>query len=135
MCIRDSSGITAAFYQVYDVRFLNATSPDGFNKAQITHGSANTTEVFWYEDPSTVGAPTISFTGVTTPPSSSHVVAYSSGVPHYTNNSANTFTYVATVTNATGDMYLYSNYKLINSDGATTGFTLIQVISILMICL
>ena len=118
-----NSGITAAFYQVYDVRFLNATSPDGFNKAQISHGSANTTEVFWYEDPSTVGAPTISFTGVTTPPSSSHVVAYSSGVPHYTNNSANTFTYVATVTNATGDMYLYSNYKLINSDGATTGFT------------
>ena len=102
-----NSGITAAFYQVYDVRFLNATSPDGFNKAQITHGSANTTEVFWYEDPSTVGAPTISFSGVTTPPSSSHVVAYSSGVPHYTNNSANTFTYVATVTNATGDMYLY----------------------------
>ena len=50
-------------------------------------------------------------------------MAYSSGVPHYTNNAANTFTYVATVTNATGDMYLYSNYKLINSDGATTGFT------------
>ena len=118
-----NSGIDAAFYQVYDVRFLNATSPDGYNKAQITHGSANTTEVFWYEDPSTVGAPTISFSGVTTPPSSSHVVAYSSGVPHYTNNAANTFTYVATVTNATGDMYLYSNYKLINSDGGTTGFT------------
>ena len=116
-----NSGIDAAFYQVYDVRFLNATSPDGYNKAQITHGSANTTEVFWYEDPSTVGAPTISFSGVTTPPSS-HVVAYSSGVPHYTNNAANTFTYVATVTNATGDMYMYSNYKLINSDGATTGF-------------
>ena len=118
-----NSGIDAAFYQVYDVRFLNATSPDGYNKAQITHGSANTTEVFWYEDPSTVGAPTISFSGVTTPPTASHVVAYSSGVPHYTNNAANTFTYVATVTNATGDMYLYSNYKLINSDGSTTGFT------------
>ena len=29
---------------------------------------------------------TISFSGVTTPPSSSHVAAYSSGVPHYTNN-------------------------------------------------
>ena len=58
---------------------------------QLTHGSANTTEVFWYEDPSTVGAPTISFSGVTTPLSSSHVVAYSSGVPHYTNNAANTY--------------------------------------------
>ena len=118
-----NSGIDAEFYQVYDVRILNASCPDGYNKAYINHGSANTQEVFWYEDPSTVGAPTISFSGVTTPPSSSHVVAYSSGVPHYTNNSANTFTYVATVTNATGDMYMYSNYKLINSDGATTGFT------------
>ena len=118
-----NSGIDAEFYQVYDVRILNASCPDGYNKAYINHGSANTQEVFWYEDPSTVGAPTIAFSGVTTPPSSSHVVAYSSGVPHYTNNSANTFTYVATVTNATGDMYLYSNYKLINSDGATTGFT------------
>ena len=118
-----NSGIDAAFYQVYDVRFLNATSPDGYNKGQITHGSANSTEVFWYEDPSTVGAPTISFSGVTTPPSSSHVVAYSSGVPHYTNNSANAFTYVATVTNASGDMYKYSNYKVINSDGSTTGFS------------
>ena len=107
------------FYQVYDVRFLNAASPDGYNKAQITHGSANTT-VFWYEDPSTVGAPTISFSGVTTP-SSSHVVAYSSGIAHYTNNAANTFTYVATVTNATGDMY--TNYKLINSDGQLHAFT------------
>ena len=84
-----NSGIDAEFYQVYDVRIVNAACPDGYNKAYINHGSANTQEVFWYEDPSTVGAPTISFSGVTTPPSSSHVVAYSSGVPHYTNNSAN----------------------------------------------
>ena len=118
-----NSGIDAEFYQVYDVRFLNATSPDGYNKAQFTHGSANSNTVYWYEDPSTVGAPTISFSGVTTPPSSSHNVAYSSGIAHYTNNAANAFTYVATVTNASGDMYKYSNYKLINSDGSTTGFS------------
>jgi len=118
-----NSGIAADFYQVYDVRFLNATSPDGFNKAQITHGSANSQERFWYEDPSTVGAPNISFSGVTTPPSASHNVSFSSGVPHYTNNAANVFSYVATVTNASGDMYKFSNYKLINSDGSTTGFS------------
>ena len=117
------SGITAEFYQVYDVRLVNAASPDGYNLAKFTHGSATTNSVYWYEDPSTVGAPTIAFSGVTTPPSSSHNVAYSSGVPHYTNNAANAFTYVATVTNASGDMYKYSNYKVINSDGATTGFT------------
>ena len=105
-----NSGIDAAFYQVYDVRLLNAASPDGYNFAKLTHGSATTNSVYWYEDPSTVGAPTIAFSGVTTPPTASHVVAYSSGVPHYTNNAANTFTYVATVTNASGDMYSYSNY-------------------------
>ena len=55
-----NAGITAAFYQVYDVRFINATSPDGYNKASFTHGSATSGEVFWYEDPSTVSAPLIS---------------------------------------------------------------------------
>ena len=98
------SGIDAQFYQVYDVRLLNAASPDGFNKAFLTHGSATTDEVFWYEDPSTVTAPVISFSGVTTP--TSQTVAYSSGIAHYTESSNNTFTYVLTVTNASGDMYL-----------------------------
>ena len=32
-------------------------------------------------------------------------MSYSSGIPHYTQASANAFTYVLTVTNATGDMY------------------------------
>ena len=45
-----NSGIDAAFYQVYDVRFLNATSPDGFNKAFFTHGSA--TSCLLYTSPS-----------------------------------------------------------------------------------
>ena len=114
------SGITAEFYQVYDVRLINAASPDGFNKAFLTHGSATTNEVFWYEDPSTVSAPVISFSGVTTPSSSSHNVAFSSGVPHYTQNAANTFTYVLTVTNASGDMY--SNNTFLSSDGQGSAF-------------
>ena len=50
-------------------------------------------------------------------------MSYSSGVPHYTESTNNNFTYVATVENASGDMYSYSNYKLLNSDGQTTGFT------------
>ena len=105
-----NTGIDAEFYQVYDVRFLNATSPDGFNKAFFTHGSATSNEVFWYEDPSTVSAPVISFSGVTVPSSSSHTVAYSSGVPHYTQSANNTFTYVMTVTNASGDMYTQNTF-------------------------
>ena len=112
-----NTGIDAEFYQVYDVRFLNATSPDGFNKAFFTHGSATSNEVFWYEDPSTVGAPVISFSGVTVPSTSSHTVAFSSGVPHYTQSANNTFTYVLTVTNASGDMY--SNNTFVTQDSNT----------------
>ena len=111
-------GITSQFYQVYDARIINAASPDGFNKAQITHGAAASNNAFWYEDPSTVGSPVISF-GVVTPPSSP-TLNYSSGVPHYTQASNNNFQYTVTVTNASGDMYTQN--KLLNSDGQTSGF-------------
>ena len=111
-------GIASLFYEVYDARLINAASPDGFNKAYITHGSDSTNNVFWYEDPSTVTAPVISF-GAVTPPSSP-TLNYSSGVPHYTEASANNFTYDVTVTNASGDMYTQD--KLLNSDGQTAGF-------------
>ena len=107
-----NTGITSQFYEVYDVRLINAASPDGFNKAFLTHGSATTNEVFWYEDPSTVSAPVISFSGVTEPSSPSY--NYSSGIPHYTEASGNAFTYVLTVTNATGDMY--TNYTFLSQD-------------------
>ena len=111
-------GITSLFYEVYDARLINAASPDGYNKAHISHLGNNTADVFWYEDPSTVGAPVISFSGVTAP--SSPTLNYSSGVPHYTQASANNFTYVMTVTNASGDMY--NNHTFVTSDGATSGF-------------
>ena len=112
-----NTGITSQFYQVYDVRLLNAASPDGYNKAFLTHGSATTGEVFWYEDPSTVSAPVISFSAITNP--SSPTLSYSSGIPHYTQASANAFTYVLTVTNATGDMY---GNNFVTSDGQGNAF-------------
>lgn len=111
-------GITSLFYEVYDARLINAASPDGYNKAHINHLGNNTADVFWYEDPSTVAAPVISYSGVTAP--SSPTLSYSSGVPHYTQASANNFTYVMTVTNATGDMY--SNHTFVTIDAQTTGF-------------
>ena len=111
-------GITSLFYEVYDARLINAASPDGYNKAHINHLGNNTADVFWYEDPSTVAAPVISFSGVTAP--SSPTLSYSSGVPHYTQASANNFTYVMTVTNASGDMY--SNHTFVTIDAQTTGF-------------
>ena len=113
-----NTGITSQFYQVYDVRLINAASPDGYNKAFFTHGSATSGEVFWYEDPSTVSAPVIAFSGITTP--ASQTVAYSSGIAHYTESANNTFTYVLTVTNASGDMY--SNNTFLSSDGQGSAF-------------
>ena len=110
--------IDAEFYQVYDVRLLNAASPDGFNKAHINHGSANTQDVFWYEDPSTVSAPVISFSSITEP--SSPTLSFSSGIAHITESSNNTFTYVLTVTNASGDMY--TNNTFLTSDGQGNAF-------------
>ena len=111
-------GITSLFYEVYDARFINAASPDGYNKAHMSQGANNTANVFWYEDPSTVGAPVISYSAVVAP--SSPTLNYSSGIPHYTEASANKFCYVMTVTNATGDMY--TEHEFVTADAQTTGF-------------
>ena len=113
-----NTGITSQFYEVYDVRLINAASPDGYNLAKLTHGSATTNSVYWYEDGSTVSAPVISFSGITQP--SSPTLSYSSGIPHYTQASGNAFTYVLTVTNASGNMY--SNNTFLTSDGQGNAF-------------
>ena len=75
------------------------------------------------EDPSTVGAPDMTFSAVTTPTTSDHAVNYSSGVPHYTQSSDNTFSYVISVLNATGHVYNNTNNRLLWAESATTGFT------------
>ena len=114
-------GITSQFYQIYDARLLNAPSPDGFNKAFFTQDSSTTQSTFWYEDPSTVGVPDMTF-GAVSPPSSP-TLSYSSYVPHYTEASGNAFTYNISVTNATGDMYNSNNNVLLTAESQTTGFT------------
>jgi len=113
-----NTGIASGFYQIYDLRMLNGASPDGFNLAKFNQGSSTTGSVFWYEDPSTVGAPVISFGNVNVP--ASPTLSYSSGIPHYTESTNNNFTYVLTVTNATGDMYTQNTF--LNSDGQTGAF-------------
>ena len=113
-----NTGIASGFYQIYDLRILNGASPDGFNLAKFTQGSSTTESVFWYEDPSTVGSPVISFGNVNIP--ASPTLSYSSGIPHYTESTNNNFTYVLTVTNATGDMYTQNTF--LNSDGQTGAF-------------
>lgn len=112
------SGIDALFYEVYDARLINAASPDGYNKAHINQLGNNTADVFWYEDPSTVTAPVIAFANPTPPNPAAHVVANSSGIPHYTNNAANNFTYQIGVTNASGDMYTQNAF--VTTPGGTT---------------
>ena len=107
-----NTGITSQFYEVYDVRLINAASPDGYNLAKLTHGSATSNSVYWYEDPSTVSAPVISFSSVSE--NATPQFSYSSGIPHYTESVTNNFTYVMTVTNASGDMY--SNNTFVTQD-------------------
>jgi hypothetical protein len=111
-------GIASEFYEIYDVRILDAPSPDGFNKAYIQQGISTTQKVYWYEDPSTVSSPILSVGSTTSP--SSPVLSYSSGVPHYTQSSDNAFSYVITCVNATGDMYTTNTFM--TSNGQTTGF-------------
>jgi hypothetical protein len=113
-----NTGIASQFYEVYDVRLINAPCPDGFNKAFIRQFGYETQNAYWYEDPSTVAAPVLS---ASTPvPPSSPTLNYSSGVPHYTEASANAFTYVITCQNASGDMYTTSTFM--TSSGQTNGF-------------
>ena len=115
-------GIASDFYEVYDSRMVDSTSPNGFNMAYIKHqvgGNIFESEKYlYYEDPSTVTAPVLTVTTPITP--SSPVLNYSSGIPHYTQSSSNAFTYEVTCLNATGDMY--SNYTFLTSSGQTTGF-------------
>jgi len=113
-----NTGIASGFYQIYDLRMVNGASPDGYNLAKFTQGSSTTGSVYWYEDPSTVGAPVITFGNVQYP--SSPTLSYSSGIPHYTESTNNNFTYVMTVTNASGDMYTQNSF--VNSDGQTSAF-------------
>ena len=119
-------GIASLFYEVFDLRMLNVASPVGFNSCSFTHATFTTNSnanSFWYEDPCAVGAPDMTFSAVTPPPTSSDDLNYSSGVPHYTQSSNNAFTYVISVLNATGHMYNSTNNVLLSGEGATTGFT------------
>jgi len=113
-------GINSEFYEVYDARLLDAPCPDGFNKAFIQQFGFKTQNAYWYEDPSTVSAPVLSVTTPVTPPSPT--LNYSSGVPHYTQDSSNAFIYVITCENATGDMYYHATDSFLESSGQTTGF-------------
>ena len=119
-----NTGIASNFYEVLDMRILSAVSPVGFNSCWIKHGAsvtASNTNSYWYEEDSPPGVPDVTFSSVTAP--SSPEVHYSSGVPHYKNHSNNSFSYVISVTNATGDMYYSTNNRLLWAENATTGFT------------
>ena len=121
-----NTGIASNFYEVLDMRILSAVSPVGFNSCWIKHGAAVTASnvnSYWYEEDNPPGVPDMTFSAVTAPSTSSHQIHYSSGVPHYKNHSSNSFSYVISVTNATGDMYYSTNNRLLWAESATTGFT------------
>jgi len=112
------SGIQADFYQIYDFRFVNAFSPAGLNEVFFTHSGSTTQSSYYYQDASTVGAPSLTVSSVYTP--SSQVVAYSSGIPHYTNSTDNDFTYVVFADDMSGEVY--DNHTVATSS-QTSGFT------------
>jgi hypothetical protein len=117
-----NTGIASGFYEIYDVAISNVPNcPDGFNCISIQHGANETskTQSFWYEDGSTISAPILSTGTINTPSPSTHVVLRSSGIPHYTENVANAFTYVLTCQNASRDMY--SNSTFCTASGGTSG--------------
>ena len=117
-----NTGIASGFYEIYDVAISNVPNcPDGFNCISIQHSANETskTQSFWYEDGSTVSAPVLSTGVINIPSTLDHQVVYSSGVPHYSENAANAFTYVLTCQNASGDMY--SNATFCTASGGTSG--------------
>ena len=119
----DVAGIASNFYEVLDVRILDAAAPVGFNSCYFTWGAYRSGTEFFYEEDNYPGAPDMTFGAVRTPTTGEHAVAYSSGVPHYTQSTNNAFTYVISVTNATGHFYYSTTNRLLWAEGATTGFT------------
>ena len=121
-----NTGIVSGFYEIYDAQISNLSGcPDGFNCISIRQGTNETSKTtglvsIWYEDGSTVSAPILSAGTIVVPSTSNHQVLYSSGVPHYSEDSANAFTYVLTCQNASGDMYTSNTFC--NGGSATSGF-------------
>ncbi len=115
------SGIQADFYQVYDVRFVNAAvSGAGLNEVYFQHSGNTSAKGYFYEDNSTVSAPVLTTSSIYPPSSQDQDVAYSSGVPHYTNSTDNEFSYSLFATNMSGDMYINNT---IATSSQTSGFT------------
>ena len=115
------SGIQANFYQVYDIRLLNAglnNQVSGLHEVSFSHAGNTTDKGYFYEDESTPGAPTIVCSSVYSP--MSPIYNYSSGIPHYSNHVNNTHDWGVIISNASGDMY--SNHTLVTTS-ATSTFT------------
>ena len=113
------SGIQAGFYQVYDVRFLNApVGNDGLNEVYFEHSGNTTLKDYFYEDSSDPGAPTLTTSSLYIPSSPDY--SYSSGIPHYTNSTDNEFSYSLIAQNLSGDMYIQNQ---IATSSQTAGFT------------
>ena len=107
------SGIAEGFYQVYDIQLVNAAlqnETNGLHYVEIDHAGNKTQKGYWYEDESTPGAPTIATSSVYVPDTNTHEVAYSSGIPHYTESANNAWEYSIFVNNASGDMYTRNDF-------------------------
>ena len=112
------SGIQADFYQVYDIRLLNAglnNEVSGLHEVSFSHAGNTTDKGYFYEDESTPGAPTLICSSVYGP--MSPVYNYSSGIPHYSNHTDNLHDWGVIIGNASGDMY--TNHTLVTTSDTT----------------
>ena len=106
-------GIPAGFYQTYDIQLVNAYfyhQTNGLHYVVYDHAGNTTQKAYWYEDESTPGAPTITTSSVYVPDTNTHEVAYSSGIPHYTESANNAWEYSIFVNNGSGDMYTRNDF-------------------------
>lgn len=91
---------TPGFWKSINVALTNAAAPVGVNKIQITHTEGgNTSEVYFVRDDITA-TPVVSAGSVA---ENNAVLAYSSGVPHYTTGSS--LTVGASISNLAGQTY------------------------------
>ena len=94
-------GGSGGFWESFNASLSGSSIPAGWNRANIRHSSAGTTNtITWYYDSSTPGTPTFSNTSIALTSNSS---TYSSTIPHF--DSSTSFRIKANVTRLSGDTY------------------------------
>jgi hypothetical protein len=114
-------GGSGGFWESFNASISGASTPAGWNRANIVHsGAASTNTITWYYDSSTPGTPTFSNTSIAL---NSNTVIYSSTIPHFTSSA--TFTIKGNIARLSGDTYplaVSSGSSTLVTGSSATGF-------------